>query len=89
MKILGFEVLTAVVMKSFIFWDITACSLLKANLRCLGTYRFHLQGRRISQARNQREAGGKQSSTDYAALYPRRWNYLQSFFHHFKRHVGR
>jgi hypothetical protein len=27
----GFEVLTAVVMKSTIFWDITPCSLLKVN----------------------------------------------------------
>jgi hypothetical protein len=31
-KCVGFEVLTAVVMKSSIFWDITPCSLLKASL---------------------------------------------------------
>jgi hypothetical protein len=30
-KNLGLEVLTAVVMKSFIFWSITLCSPLKAN----------------------------------------------------------
>jgi hypothetical protein len=30
----GFEVLTAVVMKSTIFWDITLCSPLKVNRRC-------------------------------------------------------
>jgi hypothetical protein len=29
----GFEVMTAVVMKSYIFWDITSCSLLKVNRR--------------------------------------------------------
>jgi hypothetical protein len=40
----GFEVLTAVVMKSSVFWDITPCSPLKVN-RCFGgTYRIHLQG---------------------------------------------
>jgi hypothetical protein len=29
----GFEVLTAVVMKSYIFWDITPCSPFKVNQR--------------------------------------------------------
>jgi hypothetical protein len=46
----GFEVLTAVVMKSSIFSDITPCSLLKINL-CFGR-----TCRKISQERNQREA---------------------------------
>jgi hypothetical protein len=52
---IGFEVLTTVVMKSTIFWDITPCSPLKVNRRFGGTYHLHLQGRRISRARNQRE----------------------------------
>jgi hypothetical protein len=30
-KEVGFEVLTAVAMKSSIFWDITPCSVLKVN----------------------------------------------------------
>jgi hypothetical protein len=47
----GFEVLTAVVMKSTIFWDITPCSPLKVNRRFGGTHRLHLQSRRISRAR--------------------------------------
>jgi hypothetical protein len=51
----GFEVLTAVVMKSTIFRDITPCSPLKVNRRFGGTYRLNLQGLRISRARNQRE----------------------------------
>jgi hypothetical protein len=46
--LVGFEVLTVVVMKSTIFWDIKLCSLLKVNRRFGGTYRLHLQGRRIS-----------------------------------------
>jgi hypothetical protein len=43
-------------MKSIIFWDVTPCSLLRLNQRFGGTYRLHLQGRRISLARNQRES---------------------------------
>jgi hypothetical protein len=43
------EVLTAVVMKSNIFWDITPCSPLKVNRRFGGTYRLHLQGRRKAE----------------------------------------
>jgi hypothetical protein len=44
-----------VVMKSAIFWDIKARSLLKVNRRFGGTYRLHLQVRRIREARNQCE----------------------------------
>jgi hypothetical protein len=53
----GFEVLTAVVMKSTLFWDITPYSLLKVNRRFGETYRLHLQVWRIIRARNQRESG--------------------------------
>jgi hypothetical protein len=42
--------------KSTIFWDITPCSPLNVNRRFGGTYRLYLQGRRISQTRNQRES---------------------------------
>jgi hypothetical protein len=38
-----FEVLTAEVMKSTIFWDITPGSPLNINRRFGGTYRLHLQ----------------------------------------------
>jgi hypothetical protein len=38
---LGFEAITAVVMKSSIFWDITPCSLLKVNRRFGGIYHLH------------------------------------------------
>jgi hypothetical protein len=41
----GFEVFTAVVMKSIIFWDMTPCSPLSFNRRFGGTYILHLQGR--------------------------------------------
>jgi hypothetical protein len=46
-----FEVLTAVVMKSSIFWDITPCSPLNVNRRFGGKYRL-LQGRRVIQTNN-------------------------------------
>jgi hypothetical protein len=54
-----FEVPTAVVMESPIFWDIPSHSPLIVNRRFGETCRLHLQGIRISQARNQREAGSK------------------------------
>jgi hypothetical protein len=53
MQSVGFEVPTAVVMKSYIFCDITSCSPLKVNRRFGGACCLHLQGRRISEARNQ------------------------------------
>jgi hypothetical protein len=53
---LGFEVFTEVVMKSSIFWDITSCSPLKVNGSFGGTCRLHLQGRKVSWERNQRES---------------------------------
>jgi hypothetical protein len=45
----GFEVFTAVVLKSIFFWDTTPCSALTGTRRFGGTYRLHLQGRRIVQ----------------------------------------
>jgi hypothetical protein len=58
--LVGFEVLTEVVMKSTVFWDITPCSPLKATRHFGGTCRLRLQGR-ISRARYQREGTcGKQ-----------------------------
>jgi hypothetical protein len=50
------------VMKSSVFWDITPCSPLKINRLLGGTRSLHLQSWRISQVRNQREAGSKQKS---------------------------
>jgi hypothetical protein len=38
-----FEVLTAVVMKSPVFWDVTLCSLLKANRRFGGICRLKME----------------------------------------------
>jgi hypothetical protein len=57
-----FEVLIAVVIKTSIFWDITPCSPFKVNRHIGGIFRLHLQERRISEAKNQPEAGSKQSS---------------------------
>jgi hypothetical protein len=54
MPLLRFDVLTAVIMKKFIFWDITPCSPLKVKRRFGETYRIHCQGRRISQAKYER-----------------------------------
>jgi hypothetical protein len=40
---------------SYVFWDVKPYSLLKVNRRFGGTFYLHLQGRRISRARNKRE----------------------------------
>jgi hypothetical protein len=42
--LVGFEVVTAVVMKSTLFWDITPYSPLKVSHCFRGTYCLHLQG---------------------------------------------
>jgi hypothetical protein len=55
-SLVGSEILTAVVKKSSVFWDLTLYSPLEANWRFGGTCRLHPQGRKISQARNQRES---------------------------------
>jgi hypothetical protein len=77
----GFEVLTAVVKKTPIFWDITPCSPLRVNRRFGEPCHLNLQGR-TSQAKNQHEAGSKQLwllpgnvgslSVDYKASHLRR-----------------
>jgi hypothetical protein len=52
---------------SSILWDITPCSPLKANRPFGGTYRIHLQGRRISRVRNQRESRSLVSCSAYSS----------------------
>jgi hypothetical protein len=54
--IVGFELLTAVVMKRCIFQDIRPRSPLKVNRRFGRTCEIHIQGRTISQTRNEQEA---------------------------------
>jgi hypothetical protein len=49
----GFEIFSAVVVKSSFLWDITPCSPLKVSQHFKGTCRPYLQGQIISQARNQ------------------------------------
>jgi hypothetical protein len=74
----GFEVLTAVIMKISIFWDITQCSLLKLNRRFEGTLRLHLQGP-ISLAEQQRESRfpsvGQPLSRCYLARLTEPWRW--------------
>jgi hypothetical protein len=58
----GIFLLPSVSCKSSIFCDITQCSPLKVNRPFTGTCRLHLQGRRISKARNQHGTGIRQSN---------------------------
>jgi hypothetical protein len=48
--VIGFQVLTAVVMKSSIFWDKLPCGPFEINRLFGGTCRLNLQGRGISSA---------------------------------------
>jgi hypothetical protein len=68
----GFEVFTAVVLKSIFFCDMTPCSALSGTRRFGGTYRLHLQGRRIVQQSSEQASGKRYHSTHYTASYPRR-----------------
>lgn len=65
----GSEVFTPVVIKSYFFWDITSYRPLKVDQGFGGIFRFHVQGIRINEARNQHEDESKHSTT----LYPRRY----------------
>jgi hypothetical protein len=47
-----FQVFTAVLMKSITFWDIMLRSPLKVSQNFGAIYHLHLQGRKISRARN-------------------------------------
>jgi hypothetical protein len=70
-----FEVLTAAVTKSTIFWDITPCSPLRVNWHFRGTYRLHLQRRKISRARNHRESRWQTKFCFLARLIFRPWRW--------------
>jgi hypothetical protein len=52
-KYVGFDVLSALVMKSIILWDMMPCSPLSFNRRFGGTYHLHLQGRRTNFSKKQ------------------------------------
>jgi hypothetical protein len=61
-------------LNSSVFWDITSYSPLKVNGHFVVKYHLHFQGRRISQAIIQCEAGSKRGNvsqlpTDYTALH--------------------
>jgi hypothetical protein len=43
-------------MEIFIFWDILPCRPVEIIRRVGGIYRLHIQGQRVSQARNRLEA---------------------------------
>jgi hypothetical protein len=63
------EVLTAVVISSTVFWDITPCNPLKVNGRFGGTYRLHLQVRARYPCEGQQDA----TTHNYSCSYPDRF----------------
>jgi hypothetical protein len=54
-----FDVLTAVIMRITVFWDVTLCSPVEVRPLLSKTYCVFLQGRRVSQGSNEQEAGIK------------------------------
>jgi hypothetical protein len=69
LQYVGFADVGTVTMNSSLFWDMTPCSPVKVNRRFGRTYRLHLEGRRVSQARNQHVAGSQQRATLMVAGY--------------------
>jgi hypothetical protein len=57
----GFEVLTAVIMKSYIFWDIKPYNPLEVNGSFRGTFLLHFEVQRINQARKLHGTHNKKS----------------------------
>jgi hypothetical protein len=55
-------------MKSIIFWDMTPRSALSCSRRFGGTYRLHLQGRRIVQ-QTSKQAGGNESISIWFTMH--------------------
>lgn len=51
-----------------VLWNVTPCRSVERQRRFGGPYCFHLQGRRVSQGRNQRE-GDKQSFITLCVMY--------------------
>jgi hypothetical protein len=64
-ELVGFKVMTGVVVRNSVFGDITRYSPLEVNGHFRGMYRLHLRGWRVSQVRNQHEAGSKLISCDF------------------------
>jgi hypothetical protein len=75
--LVGFEVLTAVVIKSTTFWDITPCSPLKANQCFGGTYRLHLQGTIRREIYQRGKAACHLLSYWYLARFIRPWRWTR------------
>jgi hypothetical protein len=71
----GFEVVTEVVMKSYIFWDVTLCNTLEVSRRFRGTDRLYFYGPRINQPRSQREAGSNMFLQNVRGFQPTTWPY--------------
>jgi hypothetical protein len=57
----GTEILAVMVMRNYVFWDITPLRPVKVNTGFRGTNRFHPQGERASHARHEHEVDSNQS----------------------------
>jgi hypothetical protein len=64
-----FGVLTEIVTRNSVFWDVTPLITLKVSWRFGGLCRFNLQDWRVSQGRKQHEAGSKQCRLTFNRLH--------------------
>jgi hypothetical protein len=71
----GSEILTVMTMKSAVFWVVMSYNVKKA-WYFGGTCCFPLQGWKVSQARNQQEAGSRQCCLIPASCWNRAWPIL-------------
>jgi hypothetical protein len=77
--------------KSYIFWDITPCTLMKVNCCFRGTYLLHLQGWSVCHGLKQHKADSKHSSTCLAYFSTLKMETICSsetsvHFHQIKQH---
>jgi hypothetical protein len=71
--LVGFEVFTAVTVKSTVFWDVILCSLVEVQ-HFGGTYYLQIQGRRVNQTTSKKQAENQQAvPVAYLTLWPGRW----------------
>jgi hypothetical protein len=85
---LGFEVFTAVVMKSTVFWDITPCSPLSVKRRFGGKYRLHLHGRRNVQHETSKQAPTRRYMPEVDTLHEQNRLSVLKCFENGIIHVG-
>jgi hypothetical protein len=84
-----FRPIKQVMLRHSVLWNVTPCSPLKVSRLFGGTFHLHLPRRRMSQARNQHEAGNFQRTTRRCITEPYIITSVRTSNHpHFGMHIG-